>query len=799
MKRCADLQVTLHRLLFASAIVLFVGSAADAQTKVYTTSLPHTDDVGFDDFFPNDWDGVNFQVPVANGQGNNIWGYFGSPISSPPYQTDWQTFRGKRYQFTTFSAPTGARRTVLMGVLNSNQDGVIPNQGIDLTVESLTLENVEVDPGAVQLRFDGTSFAWKMSNARYATSTNTPLFKAEVPLELSSVAGKSEIASWNGRIGSPTKLVVNPGSTLVFERVGDIGASDELPRQLFFSQTDVNTADVNGGVLQLDFSGVVFDTTPEASVVGGKVTGGFVVRNRGTLLLNGFDSSLASTRLELRGGMLVDDSTVSLNARTTIELDSIGEEEKLVLNNATVDLGSDAVLRSRSTTFGGTNRVTTAAPLTFGDLSGFRSPVLFRDAATVVNIEGEGDFFAEDLVNLNGGTLNLEMDPNTGKLISTGIVRGPGLVNVGPDNFFEINGDFDQAGAGAAKRIDIVNQGIISVRGGLNGTGTIDGTGIVVVRSDGSLISLSRDGLAMNFLVLDLDSELAIGIDPSLQKSSTVDADQLVLDSLVPSFAPVLTLNLSNDTVLPFGTKFLLVDYEEISAGSGRIPQFRGLPDGHIFQLGSNTYQIRYSDAEYGSNHSGNSSVITLTVIDTDVVDDYYTVIENGTLNVPSPGVLDNDPFFVLLGGNAQLVTGPTNGDLVLNSNGSFDYTPQKGFEGSDSFTYEVVQDGVVSDTAVVRIDVNSVETFLTVLDSLATEVDFLCVNGTLKNRGQCRSLEVKLVNARRKFISGNHRAAGNLLRAFESEVSAMERSGRISPAQAGELLRLADVCISLL
>jgi hypothetical protein len=35
------------------------------------------------------------------------------------------------------------------------------------------------------------------------------------------------------------------------------------------------------------------------------------------------------------------------------------------------------------------------------------------------------------------------------------------------------------------------------------------------------------------------------------------------------------------------------------------------------------------------------------------------------------------------------LVTGPTNGVLVLNADGSFSYTPNAGFRGTDSFTYQ--------------------------------------------------------------------------------------------------------------
>ncbi|MEM6374586.1 MAG: cadherin-like domain-containing protein, partial [Pseudomonadota bacterium] len=49
------------------------------------------------------------------------------------------------------------------------------------------------------------------------------------------------------------------------------------------------------------------------------------------------------------------------------------------------------------------------------------------------------------------------------------------------------------------------------------------------------------------------------------------------------------------------------------------------------------------------------------------------------------------------------------NGNLVLNSNGSFTYTPNQGFSGQDSFTYSASDGNGGSDTATVTITVNAV------------------------------------------------------------------------------------------
>jgi serine protease AprX len=67
---------------------------------------------------------------------------------------------------------------------------------------------------------------------------------------------------------------------------------------------------------------------------------------------------------------------------------------------------------------------------------------------------------------------------------------------------------------------------------------------------------------------------------------------------------------------------------------------------------------------------------------------DSYTTNEDTSLSVPSPGVLgnDTDPDLDIL--TAAVVTGPTAGTLVLNADGSFNYTPNPNFNGADSFVY---------------------------------------------------------------------------------------------------------------
>lgn len=80
---------------------------------------------------------------------------------------------------------------------------------------------------------------------------------------------------------------------------------------------------------------------------------------------------------------------------------------------------------------------------------------------------------------------------------------------------------------------------------------------------------------------------------------------------------------------------------------------------------------------------------------------DQHTIDEDTTLTVGvASGVLANDYDVDLDSLIAVLESGPSHGTLVLNSNGSFSYTPNQHFNGSDSFTYSAF-DGLAASVAI--------------------------------------------------------------------------------------------------
>ncbi|PSQ87819.1 MAG: hypothetical protein BRD30_08155, partial [Bacteroidetes bacterium QH_2_63_10] len=87
---------------------------------------------------------------------------------------------------------------------------------------------------------------------------------------------------------------------------------------------------------------------------------------------------------------------------------------------------------------------------------------------------------------------------------------------------------------------------------------------------------------------------------------------------------------------------------------------------------------------------------------------DSATVPAGSTLVVEAPGVLENDSDPDGDSLNASLVSGVSEGSLTLDADGAFEYTPTNGFGGTDSFTYEAVDDSSAADTASVTIEVEA-------------------------------------------------------------------------------------------
>jgi VCBS repeat-containing protein len=105
-----------------------------------------------------------------------------------------------------------------------------------------------------------------------------------------------------------------------------------------------------------------------------------------------------------------------------------------------------------------------------------------------------------------------------------------------------------------------------------------------------------------------------------------------------------------------------------------------------------------------------NFTISVTPVNDTPVAaDDAYQTAEDNALTVSGAGVLANDTDADGDTLSAVVVSGPSHGNLTLNSDGSFTYTPETNYNGSDSFTYQANDGTVDSNVVTVNIDVTPV------------------------------------------------------------------------------------------
>ncbi len=122
------------------------------------------------------------------------------------------------------------------------------------------------------------------------------------------------------------------------------------------------------------------------------------------------------------------------------------------------------------------------------------------------------------------------------------------------------------------------------------------------------------------------------------------------------------------------------------------------------------TFYIAITAYDLAGNESDFSDeVFGIGIIDNSVPvanDDAYNAEEDKSLTVASPGVLgnDDDPEGDLL--NAVLVDDPSTGTLTFSIDGSFTYTPNSGFSGTDAFTYKANDGKLDSNIATVTITV---------------------------------------------------------------------------------------------
>ena len=322
----------------------------------------------------------------------------------------------------------------------------------------------------------------------------------------------------------------------------------------------------------------------------------------------------------------------------------------------------------------------TSAPITLGAGSASRIVILTQPSSTAVN----GVAFAQQpVVQVQDGAGN--PIPTAGLVIAASIQDGqPAL---GPSAIVNATTD---------------------------GTGTATFAGLRITGLVGSrTLSFSRPGLTAvesNQINVTLGPPASIAINGGNGQSAPVGTPVTTDPSVIVTDVggnPVPGVNVDFDVTSGGGS----VDPGTVATGSNGIATVSSWTLGSA--AGTNTLEASVPSASGVNPVEFTATGTAVNQAPTAQNDNKpaYTVDEDGTLNITAleDRVLFNDTD--LDGDNLDAVnaSNPAGGSVTLSSNGSFGYTPDQDFNGTDTFTYQA-NDGLAnSNTATVTINVTPV------------------------------------------------------------------------------------------
>ncbi len=258
----------------------------------------------------------------------------------------------------------------------------------------------------------------------------------------------------------------------------------------------------------------------------------------------------------------------------------------------------------------------------------------------------------------------------------------------------------------SAPAIDSAGKLIYTPAANANGTSTFD----VTVKDNGGIANGGIDTSIIKTFTININSEndlptISDITDKNTNEDTSTSAVNFTVGDLETAAGSLTVTAISSNTVLlPNGNISL--------GGSGSNRTITLTPADN--QNGITTLTVTVSD---GTDTASDTFTLTVNSINDPptALSDVYSATENTTLN-GSP-VLGNDSDFHSGAPNenntsltAQLVSNVSHGTLILNTNGTFTYTPATNFNGADSFTYQAKDSlGGVSNTATVTINVGGV------------------------------------------------------------------------------------------
>ena len=192
-----------------------------------------------------------------------------------------------------------------------------------------------------------------------------------------------------------------------------------------------------------------------------------------------------------------------------------------------------------------------------------------------------------------------------------------------------------------------------------------------------------------------------------INTAPVAEDDTFTVNEDVTTELDVLANDSDSDNTLDGTSITLLTDVSNGTLTYNNDGTFSYTPDADFNGNDSFVYTLADSD---GASDTATATITVEAVNDAPVaVDDALTIDEDSGASTLDVLANDSDVDNSLEGTNITLLTGVSNGTLVYNGDGTFDYIPDAEFSGSDSFTYTLTDPNGASDTATVSITVDAV------------------------------------------------------------------------------------------
>ncbi|MCF6279166.1 MAG: Ig-like domain-containing protein [Flavobacteriaceae bacterium] len=305
--------------------------------------------------------------------------------------------------------------------------------------------------------------------------------------------------------------------------------------------------------------------------------------------------------------------------------------------------------------------------------------------------------------------------------IAARYVSAPSCINIGNTAFVLVD-------AGCII-IDAVDDSTTGINGTTGATGVIDVftndtlNGVAVVPADVTLTETVAD--PNGYLTLNADGTVDVGANTPpgtyqltyqiCENLNPTNCDTATATVVVPNTTDAI--NDINDTFvdLPVSGNVLTNDEDE-EGGNQTVDSYDAVtsnggivamnPDGTYLYTppagfeGTDTFSYTICDDQVPQ--ACDTATVTIEVSpEPSTVDNNLPVANDDTatteVNTPVDGSLlpnDFDPDGDTITVNTTPITNPTNGSVVINPDGTYTYTPDPGFEGEDSFVYEICDDG---------------------------------------------------------------------------------------------------------